>query len=327
MALGTVVLVTVLAVWVGVVGTCALCLDWSHLRRTGAEFGSRFRDVAPYLAAAALFFPAKRTNHGLSLRISHALDWDITEEIYVLEGEFVAVLQAIVPDATLEFFAAMYMFGFPYLLVTAPLLYFLLGRRRHLKELLVAYLLNYLIGSICYTLFIAYGPRNHLSSVDGLMYSFYPETQELTAAVSANTDVFPSLHTSLAVVVMIFAWRSRREHPLWYLIASVVASSVVLSTMFLGIHWAVDVVAGVLLAVWSVSVAERLVARAEGDSGSVPAGDDGSPRRRRSATEPRLETESSRSSPLPRLPARDRDRSTPAVDSDLRRSNVTDTHS
>jgi len=240
MALGFVVTLTVLVVCIGLIGTCATCLDRTAISRTAAELDHRFLETAPYLGAAALFFLAKRATTGQSERISHALDWDITTEIYAVEGEFVAVLQDIVPEATLEFFSAMYMFGFPFLLVTAPILYFLLPSQRHLKELLIAYLLNYFIGTIFYTLFIAYGPRNHLSSVSGLMYDFYPQAQTMTSAVSSNTNVFPSLHTSLAVVVLVFAWRSRNEYPRWVPIASFRprASS---STMYLGIHWLIDV--------------------------------------------------------------------------------------
>ncbi|SEQ80240.1 phosphatase PAP2 family protein [Natrinema salaciae] len=274
MALGFVVLLTVLVVCSGLVGTCAICLDRTAISRTAAELDHRFVEISPYLAVTGVFFLAKRATHGHSLRLSRALDWDLTAEIYALEGEFVAFLQTVVPQATLEFFSAMYMFGFPYLLVTAPILYFLLPSQRHLKELLVAYLLNYLIGSLFYTLFVVYGPRNHLSSVDGLMYSFYPQTQEMTAAVSANTNVFPSLHTSLSVVVMLLAWRSRREHPRWFPIASFVTACVVFSTMYLGIHWLIDVIAGVALGVGSVFAAEWLVDRAEGDTGRVSVPDD-----------------------------------------------------
>jgi len=275
MALGFVVLLTVLVVCIGLLGTTAICLDRTSLKRTAADYDRRLAEISPYLGVAGVFFLAKRATHGHSLRISRALDWDLTAEIYALEGEFVAVLQDVVPHTvTLEFFSAMYMLGFPFLLVTGPILYFLLPSQRHLKELLLAYVFNYLIGSLCYTLFIVYGPRNHLSSVDGLMYSFYPQTQEVTAAVSANTNVFPSLHTSLAVVVMLFAWRSREEYPRWFQISSFVTICVVFSTMYLGIHWLIDVIAGILLAVGSVIAAERIVTRAEGAAGSVPPSED-----------------------------------------------------
>jgi len=274
MALGFVVSLTILVVCIGLIGTCMLCLDRTTLSRTAADYDRRLAEITPYVGVTALFFLGKRATHGRSLRISHALDWDLTAEIYAIEGEFVAVMQDVVPTATLEFFSAMYMFGFPFLLVTALVLYFLLPTQRYLKELLVAYLLNYAIGTLFYTLFIVYGPRNHLSSVDGLMYSFYPQTQEVTAAVSANTNVFPSLHTSLAVVVMLFAWHSREEYPRWFGISSFVTICVVFSTMYLGIHWLIDVIAGLLLAAGSVVGAKRIVTRAEGATGSVPAGED-----------------------------------------------------
>ncbi|WP_049928582.1 phosphatase PAP2 family protein [Halopiger goleimassiliensis] len=278
MALGPVLLITSVAVCIGLVSTCWICLERIDIQRTVADFKAHFLDAAPYVAAALLFFVAKRATHGYSLRISHALDWDITSEIFAVEGALVAAVQRVVPEVTLEFFTVMYMFGFPYLLVTAPVLYFFVGARHSLKKLLVAYLLNYVVGSICYTLFIAYGPRIHLASVDGLMYDAYPQTQSLTAAVSSNTDVFPSLHTSLAVVVVLLAWQSRRHLPRWLPISAFVAVSVVFSTMYLGIHWAVDVVAGVVLAVWSVIVAHRLVdwiERPAGRDAAVDGTEDG----------------------------------------------------
>nr|WP_241981539.1 phosphatase PAP2 family protein [Halorubrum sp. GN11_10-6_MGM] len=157
------------------------------------------------------------------------------------------------------------MLGFAVLLAAGPAVYFLGGKtgQRHLKELLVAYMLNYAVGTVCYTLFIGYGPRRYLESVDGLMYQFYPETQELTAAVASNTNVFPSLHASLSVAVFAVAWRSRRRFPRWTALAAALAAAVVYSTMFLGIHWAIDVVAGALLGVGSVAAATRIVARVE----------------------------------------------------------------
>lgn len=266
MSLLEVTAVTGLSVLTGTTVTALLCVGSRQLRRTSTEFGSRIRDISPYLGAAIAFLLIKQATHEYRLQLSYALDWHITSELYAVEGGFVALLQDLVPTSTLGFFSAIYVVGFAFLLVTAPLLYFLLPSQRRLKELLVAYLLNYLIGSICYTLFIAYGPRNYLLSVDGLMYQTYPETQLLTAAISSNTNVFPSLHTSLAVVVLLIAWRSRREYPWWFAITGLVASSIVFSTMYLGIHWLIDVLAGVVLGVVAVTVAGRWVRYAEGDT-------------------------------------------------------------
>jgi len=260
MALLNALIVTVLVVAAALAATAALCIDIEQLRRTRAEIDDRLRDLAPYVVATAAFFLAKRATHGHSIRISKALDWDITDGLYAIEGLFVAHLQDLTPNATYDFFSVMYMFGFPFLLVFPLVAYFLLPSGRHLKELLMAYLLNYFIGTLCYTLFIARGPRVRVSdAVAEPMYELYPSTQDLTAAVSSNTNVFPSLHTSLAVAAAIMAWRSREAYPRWFRIATFVATCVVLSTMILGIHWLLDVLAGLVLAVVSVRGASRIV--------------------------------------------------------------------
>jgi membrane-associated phospholipid phosphatase len=66
--------------------------------------------------------------------------------------------------------------------------------------------------------------------------------------VNRNVNVFPSLHTSLSVTVAAMAYRTRDHYPLWAPVAAVLAASVVFSTMYLAIHWATDVVGGVVLA-------------------------------------------------------------------------------
>ncbi|MFW5999827.1 MAG: phosphatase PAP2 family protein [Halorubrum sp.] len=279
MALLEVTAATGLSVVAGTAVTSLLCVGPRQVSRAMTDADDRIRDISPYLGAALALLAVKQLTQGYRLRLSRALDWNITDELYAVEGGFVAALQDLTPDATLEFFAASYMVGFAFLLVAAPVIYFLSpGRgRRRLKELLVAYVLNYAVGTVCYTLFISYGPRNHLETVSGLMYRAYPQTQDLTAAVASNTNVFPSLHTSLSVAVVAVAWRSRRTHPRWTPVAAAVAAAVVYSTMYLGIHWLSDVVAGVALGVGSVAAAARIVDRAESSAIAAHGGERGEP--------------------------------------------------
>jgi membrane-associated phospholipid phosphatase len=275
-SLVTVVAVTALIVGPGLAVTCAVCLGPDQIRRSAAELDRRATDIAPYLGLVVLLSAFKHATSETRARLSRALKWNITDSLYAVEGLFVADLQSAVPDALYGFFSGMYMFGFPYLLAVPPVVYFLSPSQRYLKELLVAYLLNHGVGMVCYTLFVAYGPRNWVPTrVDGAMYRLYPWTQELTGAVSSNTNVFPSLHTSLSVVALLFAWRTRRRYPLWFYLAAFTTASVVLSTMVLGIHWLTDLVAGVALGVWSFVVAEHVLTRLEGGADHRAAGEDG----------------------------------------------------
>jgi hypothetical protein len=124
---------------------------------------------------------------------------------------------------------------------------------------MVAYTLNYTIGVVCYILFIAYGPRNWLyPEVRSLMYIHWPQSQIITGEINSNTNVFPSLHSSIALTVVMLANRTRDTYPLWLLVSTPLAICVLIATMYLGIHWGVDVVAGAALAVISVEGAKRL---------------------------------------------------------------------
>ena len=266
MALLRVVLVTAFVVATGLAATCVACTSSEQLRRTLREYDRRLADLAPYLGLAGACYLFKKATHDISLRISLVLDWDITGWIYAVEGTFVAGMQDVVPGALTPYFSAMYVFGFTYLLLAPLVVYFLLPDQRHLKVLLVAYVLNYAVGVAFYTLFVAYGPRNFLPAlVEEPLFTMYPQSKDLTSAVGANTNVFPSLHTSMSVTVALLARRTRAVYPQWYGVTAFVAASVVLSTMVLGIHWLVDVVAGVALGAWSVRAATRAVSRAEGD--------------------------------------------------------------
>lgn len=259
MTLALVASITAAFVLVGTVLTGYLCIDREEFRDTTEHLNHRMYDVAPYFFVTGVFFLLKRFTHEPSVRIQKAIGWEITSILYSIEGLFVARLQDLTPPLTVPVFSAFYMFGFPYLLIAPLVLYLLTSQARALKTLLFAYMLNYIVGQICYTLFVAYGPRVHLAQVDGLMYEAYPMTQDMTGAVAAATDVFPSLHTSLAVVVLLVAWQTRGSNPRWFKLAAVVSTGVVLSTMVLGIHWLIDVLAGLVLAVWSVYTAGRLV--------------------------------------------------------------------
>lgn len=265
MAVGGVLLIIAVVV-VGLLGLAsAFCIGFEPFRLTRHEVRVRLRDVAPYATLLVVIYSFSRGVHRLTERYA-GIGVDITDALYAVEGTFVAELQRVVPAVLVDYFAFVYVFGFAFLLVFPPVAYFVLPSQRYLKELLVAYGVNYGGGSLCYLSFVAYGPRNVLPDlVREPLYDGYPQVQSVSAAVSSNTNVFPSLHASLAVTVLLLAWHTRAAYPRWLSIASVLVASVVVSTMVLGIHWLLDVIAGVVLALVSVGVGRLIVGNPDAD--------------------------------------------------------------
>ncbi|AGB37535.1 phosphatase PAP2 family protein [Natronococcus occultus] len=233
-------------------------------RRIAAAIrGYRWRLEACLLpvVALAVVLALRWSTRDIVLRIERrVIGLNITHDLFALEQQLfgetpVVLLQAIQTEFLTEFFVFVYIYGYAFLLLFPIVAYFALEEMDDLSTLLLAFTANYGIGLLCYIVFIAYGPRNFDPLVfEPLLYDAFPQSRTLTNQVNQNTNVFPSLHTSLSMTVFFLAWVTRKRYPLWLPLSGFLAISVALSTMYLGIHWFLDVVAGTVLALISVYI-------------------------------------------------------------------------
>lgn len=221
------------------------------------------RRVLEALPLAAVVVGVLLLNRAARPRVpdySWIIGWNATSTIHSIEGSFVTYLHYFGFHELTVYFSFMYVYGYAFLLIFPVVAYFALANTIHLRKLLGAYTFNYVIGLIFYVLVIAVGPRNYFPEmIDVVLYDFQPEIQYVTSEVNENINVFPSLHTSLAATIAIFAYRTREEYPIWWHVGTLLAVSVIISTMYLAIHWAIDVVAGLGLAWLSVWLADHTV--------------------------------------------------------------------
>lgn len=230
-----------------------------RLRGVRGQLRSQCRAAYPYVGLLGVVLVVNALARDLSERLSFFIGLNITDHIYSIEGEFVAVVQSYATPPVTSVLSFVYIYGYVFLLAFPVVAYFVLDDLGPFRQTLLAYAFNYAIGVACYVLFIAYGPRNLLPElVDSLLYTNWPRAQLLTSQVNTNMNVFPSLHTSLSVTVVLLAYGTRRIYPAWLVLSVPLAVGVMVSTMYLGIHWAVDVVGGVVLAVLSVWLADRI---------------------------------------------------------------------
>jgi membrane-associated phospholipid phosphatase len=83
--------------------------------------------------------------------------------------------------------------------------------------------------------------------------------RDLSAADAAIVVVncFPSMHTSIALAMLLLAWREKDRLFRWGW--TIFCLSIVYSTLYLEIHWVTDVVAGIILAIVAVILGDWII--------------------------------------------------------------------
>lgn len=188
------------------------------------------------------------------------LAWD-----RALFGETPAVwLEALATRGAVEYFSFFYA---SYFALCLTYVLAILGRGKSGPEttrFAVGTLLVVCIGQLGYTAVPAFGPITAMESsfrapLDG--GTFWALVNAIVSGGGAQKDVFPSLHTALPTWFSLYAWGEVRRGRSWRLpalVTTIVAAHIVVSTMFLRWHYAVDVVAGLLLAAGAAWAAPRL---------------------------------------------------------------------
>lgn len=74
----------------------------------------------------------------------------------------------------------------------------------------------------------------------------------VTAVQGPARDLFPSLHTAMTVVLMVFLWRDARR---WFWVYLPVGMGLLLSTVYLRKHYVVDIAAGIIVAAVAIAIA------------------------------------------------------------------------
>ncbi|QFU83737.1 phosphatase PAP2 family protein [Natronorubrum aibiense] len=225
------------------------------------DFRWRLEACVPAFAALAVVLVFRWSTQDIVQRLERrVLRNNITPYLFELDQLLfgtspVAVIQSFQTELLTSFFVFIYIYGYAFLLIFPFIAYFALDEMDELSTLVRSFTANYAIGLVCYTLFMAFGPRNVDPLLfEGLLYDAFPQSRTLTNTINQSTNVFPSLHTSLSMTVFALAWVTREKYPLWLPVAGFLAISIAISTMYLGIHWFSDVVAGTVLALASVYV-------------------------------------------------------------------------
>lgn len=162
--------------------------------------------------------------------------------------------QELVTPAFTLYMLLVYYVGYYVYPAVVGVVFYLFRPRAAFRELVLAFLATAFIGYTLYILVPVAGPRfelQHLYETTFVDRFFLQQWQEQSRF---DYDCFPSLHTAVPLVVNVIAFRHARW--LGFVLLPFVLSTV-LSTLYLQMHYLIDVVAGVALVPLTVAIGVR----------------------------------------------------------------------
>ncbi|MCD9025677.1 phosphatase PAP2 family protein [Cohnella silvisoli] len=193
------------------------------------------------------------------------ISYDLTPALSGWEGTWPAWLQTTFHSNILTAVCAFfYLVVFQSVMIASLAIY---THKRDMKlyyAFCIALLINYFL-AVPFYLFV---PVNEVwfvhSQVKFLMLDAFPTFEKDYRSLSGINNCFPSLHTSISVTMALLASRSGIRR--WSIFAWSNAVIIIFSIFYLGIHWFTDMVAGVALALFAVTVGLKVGEWAERSS-------------------------------------------------------------
>jgi membrane-associated phospholipid phosphatase len=123
--------------------------------------------------------------------------------------------------------------------------------RKMARYALGAHLLQFPMIMPFYTLFRVDEVWSVLGHPDRLQRGWDTATR-----LNLGANCFPSMHTSVAFAILLLGLRERSRA--FRVMMTVYASAIIVSTMYMEVHWVIDVLAGIGLAYAAVALTDRL---------------------------------------------------------------------
>lgn len=196
---------------------------------------------------------------------------DFTRFIYNLEGDIVGVFQLWTNPFLDYYLVFVYMIGFPFLIYFTPALFILSKDLKGLKMAVVAYAVIVAVALPFYLFFPVndtWWASQNYSWYAGRAIVFrlpqiWPGVTDQFFRFTTINNCFPSLHCCLSMAMAGIAWLRRYKR--FAIVATSIAVSIPIATLYLGIHWFTDVVVGEFLALAAICISYKITEKFSGE--------------------------------------------------------------
>ena len=209
----------------------------------------------PYVLVAAVVYGLMQAQFPIQRELDLFVNYDCTHYIEYIEGDIVAVFQSYTDPALTYLMTFVYLVIFSSVMIFTFLILAYTEQMRALKMFSLVFVLNYLIAFPFYLLFPVKVTGYALSEVQPLMYELHPMIYEGITTVDPLDNCFPSLHAALIFgALLVINTTDLRRYTTFLTFAFLI---IVFATLYLGVHWVTDIVAGMMLSLSTFHIAKH----------------------------------------------------------------------
>jgi len=146
----------------------------------------------------------------------------------------------------LTIFVYIYIGIYPFLLWFTPLFFILTNQRRAVKVFALSLFLIFVI-ALPFYLFLPITNVYTYYHEPSALETVIPSVNRFFYTTTTTNNCFPSLHVAMALLIALCV--SLTRHRRFQVFTAVIAAGVIMSVIYLGIHWITDVIGGALIAV------------------------------------------------------------------------------
>ena len=194
----------------------------------------------------------------VTTRIGH----DFAENINAIEGDIVYWFSQNWTPAFVYFFVIIYIAIYPFTLWFAPAYFLITNNKESLKALAYGLLLIYLI-ALPFYLFLpitnVYTYFNQSSALEAVI----PTVERFFYSTTTHNNCLPSLHTAMTILVAYSVSLTRNKKFTYFAVFTMI--TVIISVIYLSIHWILDVVTGGIVAVGVILLLRKIMREKEKD--------------------------------------------------------------
>ncbi len=188
--------------------------------------------------------------------VTNWVGYDYANIIKNLENGFVYSFTNYWVPGILYFFVIIYIFVYVFTLWFAPLYFIIADKKQSLKTLGYGLLIVYL-AALPFYLFLpvsnVYTYYNSPSALETVM----PSIEKFFYVTTTINNCLPSLHTAMSILVA-YCFSLTGNKKLKYF-GIFVAITVIISVVYLSIHWFIDVFAGIMLSLGAIFLLKRYI--------------------------------------------------------------------